>query len=276
MAAVYLLPPWDHSGVPRALAAAPGLKWAHSSAAGVDHLALEEFRDRRIVLTNGRGVHTIPAAEGALALLLALLKGLPERRDHQRDRRWAPSRVNELLGSTVGVLGTGSIGQAVARLLRAFGARVYGCSRSGCPRRLFERVWAVSRLASFLSSVDHLVAVLPSTPATRHLLDEKAFRCLRPGGFFVNVGRGSVVEESVLVAGLERGAPAAAALDVFEEEPLPRTSRLWAHPKVLITPHDIDVTPRTGERSRLLFFENLRRFLSGRRLLNRVDLSRGY
>jgi phosphoglycerate dehydrogenase-like enzyme len=195
----------------------------------------------------------------------------------QRERRWDQRFTSTIDGRTAVLLGVGAIGTAVARLLRRFGVRVLGVRRSGRPHRLVEEMYRTSELAKVLPRADFLVVTTPLTPETRGLLGRRELDLLPRHAGLVNLGRGAVLDADALADKLERGELAGAVLDVLPQEPLPPASRLWTTPNLVITPHcAVDDGERYVARCLDVFFENLDRYLSGRRLTNLVDPKLGY
>jgi len=250
----------------------PAVRWVQSTWAGVTPLIDQHRRDYH--LTGVKGVFGPQMAEYVLGHLLAHQLRLLERLGRQAQRDWWPEPSSTLAGGTLGILGTGSIGAEIARRARVFDLAVIGLSRSGRAQADFDRVWPVADLADFLLRADFVVSVLPDTPATRGLLDAKAIAAMRPGAYFVNVGRGSVVDETALAEALNRHHLGGAALDVFNEEPLPRVSPLWHAENTLVTAH---VAARSWPRDiAALFIDNYRRYAAGEALRYTVDFDRGY
>lgn len=263
-------------GEPDLVAAAlddlPGVRWVQSTWAGVRPLIEHPRRD--YLLTGVKGVFGSQMAEYVLGYLLAHQLRLLERLGRQAQRDWWPQPSATLAGGTLGILGTGSIGAAIARCARVFDLAVIGLSRSGRRQEGFDRVWPVAGLADFLPRADFVVCVLPDTPATHGLLDAQAVAAMRAGAYFVNVGRGSVVDEAALAGALNEGRLGGAALDVFREEPLPRSSPLWHAENTLVTAH---IAARSWPRDiAALFIDNYRRFDAGEALQFGVDFERGY
>ncbi|MDQ7830006.1 MAG: D-2-hydroxyacid dehydrogenase [Armatimonadota bacterium] len=263
---------------PEVVRRAERLRWIHSTAAGVDQLLFPELLQREVLLTSSSGIHAEPLSEHVLGVMLMLSRRLHVAVRQQLARRWDRRTVlgDELGGKTLGILGLGAIGRAIAERARVFGMRVIGTRRSGAPVPHVEQVFPPEGLDEVLRRSDVLVVVLPLTPATRGLIGARELALLPPGAFLINVGRGAIVQEAALVDALRAGRLAGAALDVFEQEPLPPESPLWDLPQVIITPHVSGTTPRYYDRAIPLFCENLRRFLRGEPLLNVVDRERGY
>ena len=278
-------------------ARAPRLRWVQLDTSGVDHVTHTPLWSSPCQITTLNGVAPVNMAEFALAMMLAFAHHLPRMLDHQHRRdwpspadRWHRFMPTELRGATVGVLGYGSIGREIGRVAHALGMRVLALRRSGTKTGETYRVPALAavaptepdriylpdQLAPMLAECDYVVLTLPYTPQTRHLIDAAAFRAMKPTAVLVNIARGGVVDEPALIAALREGRIAGAALDVFEQEPLPPDSPFWAMPNVIISPHVAGFTPHYHERVMGVFAENLRRFLAGQPLLNRVDRECGY
>lgn len=256
-------------------AAAPRLRWVMTSAAGVEHRDLRAYRRARAILTNGAGLHAAPIAENVLLYMLAARRGLPALYRAQLEGRWEPraAGLRELSGSRILIVGYGLIGRQIGRLARAAGAQVTGARRRGRPGRHVVTGDSWRRL---LPETDFLVVAAPLTPATRGLIGATELRALPEGAWLVNIARGQLVVEADLLAELASGRLGGAALDVFDEEPLPEGHPLWKAPNVIITPHAAAYTDRFRPRAAELFLDNLRRFQAGRRLRNVVNLREGY
>ncbi len=263
-------------GLASAVRAGPGLRWVQATAAGAgEQLAsagLSANDLRRVTVTSAAGVHAGPLAEFALLGLLAFAKDVPRLLADQRERRWGHYPVEELHGQTLLIVGLGHIGAAVARLASAFGMRVIGLNRSGggdYPD--VDELAGIETLRNRLPEADAIVMSLPLTDATRGLIDAAAIAAIKPGATLVNIGRGAVVDEDALIEALRGGRLAGAALDVFAAEPLDADSPLWELPNVLLSPHTAGLSMHENERIVALFVDNLRRYLRGDELLNRVD-----
>lgn len=249
------------------------LRWVQVMGAGVDGFLAAPFPPK-VVLTRVEGVFGTWMAEYTLGWLLWSAQHMEPFRAAQRARRWEPVDPTPLRGKTLGVVGLGSIGRAIARLARAFAMCVIGMSRSG--RRIpdVERVYRRAAFRELLRASDYVVLVVPLTPETRGLIGEAELRAMRPGAWLVNIGRGSLVQEQALIRALHERWISGAVLDVFTEEPLPPDHPFWAMPNVVVTPHISG--PSVPEEIAPIFNDNLHRFLKGRALRGRVDLRRGY
>ena len=255
---------------------APRVRWIHTRPAGIDHLLFPELIASDVVMTNSRGVFSSSLAEFALLGLLFFLKDVRRLVRNQAAARWEAYEPGALRGRTVGIVGFGDIGRAVAAVVRPAGARIVGLRRSAAPDPLADEILPTTRLLDMVARVDDLVVATPLTPDTHHLIGEAVFRALRPGAVVVNVGRGPVVDETSLLAALDQRRLRGAALDVFEQEPLPADHPFWRMENVLLSPHTADHTAGWEAATMPVFLENLRRFRDGEPLLNPVDKRLGY
>jgi len=264
------------------LAAAARLRWVQWSGAGVDTLPLSSLRAREIIVTNFSGVHAINMGEHALAMMLVFARQMPTLIRDQAIRRWQDSfdrsRIFELHGQTLLLVGLGDIALAVAERAAAFGLTIIGVRlRLDQPRPAkVDEVVGLDRLDEVLGRADHVLNSLPLTPQSRGLFDDARLARMRPGAFFYNIGRGGTVDTSALVASLESGHLGGAGLDVTDPEPLPLESPLWTMANVLITAHTAGGTPRYWDRGVELLETNIGRFIAREPLVNVVDLAAGY
>ncbi len=260
------------------------LKWIHSTAAGVAQLMYPELRDSGILVTNPRGIFSVPMAEHTMGLLLALARNFPDSVRQQDQSRWAqqelwdkPQHLTELNGQILLIVGYGSIGRELGRRARAFDMRVWGVTRSGEGERTHaERIVAAARLDDVLPEADYVVIAAPETEETKHLIGAAQIARMKRGARLINVARGSLLGEAALVRALESGVLGGAALDVAETEPLPAESLLWKAPNLLITPHTSAVSDRLWGRETALLTQLLERWFDGREMFNQVDFARGY
>jgi phosphoglycerate dehydrogenase-like enzyme len=269
---------------PEQFARAAKLKWIHATAAGVNQLMRDDIRKSSVVITNSSSVLAIPMAEHTLGLMLALARRFPSAVRYQEKRHWAQQEVwdetphpRELFGSTLVVVGYGSIGRALAKRVRALEMRVVGVKRN--PSRgteYAEHVVPADQLEQALAEGDFVVLSTPVTPATERLFGRRQFAAMKPTAYFINIARGVLVDSDALVAALAERVIAGAAIDVAEREPLAPESPLWTAPNLLITPHLAAVSEPLWRRHAALLFENLDRWFAGQALLNQVDKERGY
>jgi phosphoglycerate dehydrogenase-like enzyme len=274
------------SGVPRDffLAARPTLKWIHTGSAGVGAALFPELVASDVVLTNSAGIHAPPMAETVLGIMLHFARGLDFATRDQRAGRWdqtafgtTASPVTELQGSTLGIVGYGGVGRAIAEKARAFGMRIMATRRTSRPSDDdVELLTGPAGLERVLRESDVVVITVPSTAQTQRLIGRAELQLLKPNAVFINVSRGTIVDEQALIEVLRTGRIRAAGLDVFETEPLPADSELWRLPNVLVLPHVSATTPRFWARQAQLIIDNFRRYLAGQPLRNVVDKQQGY
>ena len=256
---------------------APNLRWVQGSMAGAGEVAQKAgLQDTDVMVTTASGVFSGPLAEFAMMALLQHAKDLDRLRREKEEKTWNQTSVGTLEGKTLCVVGIGNIGREVATRARPFGMRVIGVKRTvredDAARDYADELYANEDLREALGEVDYVVATLPGTPETHHLIDDEALRSMKSGAYFVNIGRGSVVDEAALVEALKEERLSGAALDVFETEPLPEESPLWELENVIISPHSTDMVPELiNARQTELFCENLRRYLAGEELVNVLD-----
>jgi phosphoglycerate dehydrogenase-like enzyme len=260
------------------------LRWIHSTAAGVGGVLFPALVESAVVVTNSRGLHADSMAEHAIGLMLAFTRKLHHARDAQREKRWtlreqwtSPPAFTFLRGSTLGLIGLGKVGSAIASRARALGMRVLAVRRRPTlPPDPADEQWPLARLHDLLAASDWVVGVVPHTPETNRLLGAAELARMRPHARFLNLGRGSLVDEAALVEAIRSGRIAGAGLDVFQDEPLPGSSPLWEMPEVILTPHTSGMGPDYWERALDQFRENLVRFQAGEPLMNVVDKRAGY
>ena len=255
---------------------APNLRWVHLPHAGIDDEVFGRLLERGVRLTNVSGAMAEPIAWTAIGGLLQLARGFPHWAEAQRRREWSPQPIGgepaDLRGQTAVVVGLGAIGSEVARLAQALRLYVIGVRRS--PRQADDPVDELvppSDLARVLPRADWLIVTVPLTAQTRGLIDEAALDRLPAGARIINVARGQIIDESAMVARLEDGRLSGAYLDVFEEEPLPQSSPLWALPNVIVTPHNSEAVASGDARLDPYFLRNLQHWLRGEPLENEVS-----
>lgn len=279
MAGAEVLFVWDFfsPAVRDAWPAADKLRWMHVASAGVDAVLFDELRSSDVVLTNSRGVFDDAIAEYVLGLVIAFAKDFPRSLEYQRQRQWKWRETERVGGRNALVVGTGPIGQAIARLLRAVGMEVRGVGRTAReddPN--FGIVHASAELADHVGWADFVVSILPLTDQTRGIFDRSVFAAMKPTARFINVGRGEHVVTEDLIAALRAGELAGAALDVFDQEPLPSESPLWTMENVVVSPHMSGDTVGWKDTLARVFVANFQRWLAGEPLHNVVDKQRGY
>jgi len=250
---------------------APRLRWVHAHGAGVSHLMPLEWLPPGAILTNSRGVHGPKADEYTAMALLMLNNGLPRIVWNQRRGKWEQFFNTSIATKTLLIVGVGHVGGGAAKWAKKLGLHVIGIRRTGRPHRHVDEMYTAEALRKLLPRADFLLVSAPLTDATRHMIGAKELALLKPGAGLINYSRANLVDYGALLRRLESGE-LTAILDVFDPEPLPRSSPLWKAPNLIVTPHCSSddreqYTPRTLD----LVFRNMERFLERKPLLNRVD-----
>lgn len=263
------------------LRSADQLAWHHVPWVGVESILNPILAEKGILLTNGSGVNSTNIAEHVIAMMLAFARDLPKFvRDQARHawRDWDNESPHffEIGGQRVLCLGTGDIGQEVARMLAGFGCELVGASRSGREVPGFQRCVPFAELAEELAEADHIVNSLPMTQGTDKIVSRDHFQAMKRGAYFYNVGRGGTVDQDAMIESLQSGHLAGAGLDVVTPEPLGAESPLWDMHNVIITSHTSGNSPVAQQRMADLAAEQLLRYQKGEQLLNVVDLTAGY
>jgi phosphoglycerate dehydrogenase-like enzyme len=256
----------------------PRLRWIHSRSAGLDSLLFPELVESPVPLTNGSGVFSASLAEFALGAILYFAKDFRRLIRNQAGGRWEEFDVQAIAGQTVGIVGYGDIGREVAARVKAMGMRVLGTKRHVAPGTdaLAERLFPPSQLATMIAESDYVVVCAPLTPETLGLIGEPEIAAMKPDAVLINIGRGPVIQEKVLIRALAEGRIKGAALDVFEHEPLPPGHPLYQLENVLLSPHSADHTVDWKHRAMLLFLDQWARFERGEKLQNLVNKRLGY
>ncbi len=276
----------------------PRLRWIQFLSAGLDHSIDKPIvQAEDIEITSTSGIHATQMAEYSLAMMLSFAYNVPKMIELQAKAEWPKDRYQfftprPLRDQTLGIVGYGSIGRELARLAQGLGMTVLASKRNllqtledtdyvepglGDPQaEIPARIYPPEALASMVQLCDFVVATVPLTASTRHMINENVLKAMKKTAVLINVGRGSVIDEPALISALAAGTIAGAGLDVFEEEPLPTTSPLWNMDNVIISPHISGNSARYNEKAAALFAENLQRYLEKRPLLNKLERQRGY
>ncbi len=260
--------------------AAPYLKWVHLSSAGVERSLFKEFIDSSVILTNSRGMHARPMAEWVMAGLHYWSQGFQTAEEWRRTRDWKDpkKRMTEsrkvLHGMSALVVGYGEVGRGIAEVLKANGLMVEAVATRS--RSDIVEVYPMEQLEERLQETDIVIIALPATPKTLGLFNRRIFPLMKQGSIFINVARGSIVDETDLISGLKANKPGFAILDVFTEEPLPEDSELFDLPNVFMTPHVSGNFPEYTQRVHDIFIENVVRYSNDLPMLFEVDKKRGY
>jgi phosphoglycerate dehydrogenase-like enzyme len=265
------------AGLQRLLPRLPRLRWVQVESAGVDGDLTPALRGRDVVITRTRGAHDTPVSEWVLLQLLAVTKRLPELVRQQAAHRWQPLDVpRTVAGRTLGIVGYGEIGQALALRARPLGLRIVGLRRHWRPAPELDAVYGPDGLGTLLAESDYVVLLAPLTAETRGLIGAAALRQMKPSAWLINVARGEIVDTPALLQALREGWIAGAALDVIAGEPLPPNSPWWDLPNVLLTPHNGGIKQPSAAGAFDQFVANLGRYVRGEPLLNQVDRAAGY
>jgi phosphoglycerate dehydrogenase-like enzyme len=248
------------------------VRWVHVLGTGIDRFPAHLLAGQ--VLTCSRGASAVPIAEWVMATMLAFEKRLPETWIHAAGE-WGPRRLGTLHGRTLGLVGVGGIGSAVAARALPFGMRVRACRRTAAPPAM-EAIEIVGSLPELVASADHLVIAAPATPTTRHLVGRDLFAAMKPGIHLVNIARGALIDQDALRAALDEGRVALASLDAVDPEPLPDGHWMYVHPRVRLSAHVSWNMPGAIDLLIEPFVDNLRRFRAGEPLEGLVDLGQGY
>ena len=261
-----------------AFLANPGVRWVHSRSAGLDSILFPELVESPVPLTNGSGVFSASLGEFALAAILYFAKDFRRMLRNQDAGRWEPFDVEEVAGQTVGIVGYGDIGRAVASRVHAMGMSVLAMKRHAptSADRLVAQFFGPHQLADMLALCDYVVAAAPLTPETRHMLSDAAFAAMKSSAVLINIGRGPVIDQVALVRALIAGKIKGAGLDVFEQEPIPPGDPIYKLENVLISPHCADHTKDWLDRAMRFFLLQYERLCNGQPLENIVEKHLGY
>ena len=258
---------------PHSLDHAQRVDWVHLAGTGIDSFPPELFDDRTV--TNARGASAIPISEFVLAAMLAFEKHLPETWIHEPPEHWNFASLGWLNTRTLGLVGLGGIGLAVAERALPFGMEVRALRRRPEPSPL-AGVEVVGSLEELLPVADHLVLAAPATPRTRHLIDAGALAQVKPGVHLVNIARGALVDQDALRVALDDDRVAMATLDTVDPEPLPEGHWMYSHPKVRLSAHVSWASPAGMARTLEIFVDNLKRYAAGETVIHVVDADEGY
>ncbi len=260
-----------------AMSEANTLRWAHQPHAGVEGFMYPAFKASDVVLTNCRGLYGTQIAEHAFALLLSLTRHIPIQLEFMRTKHWERTQCIELAGMTMGILGLGGIGRAIATRARAFEFEVVAADVESIDKPdTVTELYDLDGLMPFLAQSNILMVCCPSTPETHKLLSHPQFNYMPNDSYVVNVSRGKVIDEEALIAALRSGKLAGAGLDVTYTEPCPPDNPLWEQENVILTSHSAGASQHIRRRAMQLFIDNLHRYIVGEPLVNVVDKTKGY
>jgi D-2-hydroxyacid dehydrogenase (NADP+) len=255
------------------IAQARNLRWIQALGTGVDNIVDLPSLKREVILTNVRGIHGPAVSEAAIMAMLALARGLPRALANQARQAWERWPARLLDGKTAAIVGVGLIAAELAPRLKALGMTVVGVTSAVRPVAGFDRMYGRAELRDVAGEADFLVLLTPHSPETHGLIGANVFAAMKPSSYLINLARGGVVDEDALVVALEAGRIAGAALDVFNEEPLPAGHKLWSLPNVIITPHAGGFYDEYPARAWPVIERNMRCFLAGdvATMVNRVS-----
>lgn len=253
------------------------LRWVHQPHAGVEGFMYPAFKASDVILTNCRGLYGKQIAEHAFALLLSITRRIPDQLEFMKTKHWERVPCVELAGMTMGILGLGGIGRAIAARAQAFEFNVIAADVASIDKPdTVSEFYRLDGLMAFLAKSNILMVCCPSTPETHKLLSETQFNRMPDASYVVNVSRGKVIDETALVAALQSGKLAGAGLDVTYTEPCPPDNPLWEQQNVILTSHSAGASQHIRRRAMQLFIDNLHRYVKGEPLVNVVDKQKGY
>jgi len=271
---------WLNSDV---LMVAKNLKWIQSPSSGIDsYLKIPELMESDILLTSARGTHSVCLAESVLAMIFAFTRGIRNAMLRQQQHVWAMPEIRgklvELTGSTMGIIGFGTVGRALAKRAQVFDMRIIVVDLYPADKPNYvSELWGFDHLGELLCESDYVVVTVPRTPQTRGMIGAERLTLMKPSAMLVGISRGGIIDQVALAQALREKRLAAAALDVFEPEPLPADSELWELENLLITPHAAGGTQFENQYILDIFRENLERFMRGDLpLRNQIDKQRGF
>jgi phosphoglycerate dehydrogenase-like enzyme len=264
---------------PNIVTRAPHLKWIQTFLAGVDSILDPDIVKSSVIVTNMSGIFRSQLTEIVFEKMLMLVKKAPEHFRLQQERKWERHSLDKLYGKTLGIIGLGNIGRQIACTGKAFGMRVIATRRSTkriSHTREVDVIYPQENLGNLLKESDFVVMVLPSTLETFKLIGEKELRQMKPTAYIINVGRGNTLIEEDLIRALEQKWIAGAGLDTYFKEPLPRDSKLWGFPNVIMTPHVAGLMDDLLEQVTEVFCRNLKLYTEGKKLDNVISKKNGY
>lgn len=267
----------DSNPVPVDISRFPKLKWIQMLSAGIEDLPLEEIQQRGITVTNVSGIHVTPMTEYVLLCMLHFEKDMERYRALKKKKKYDRTKlVGELSGRETLIYGTGTIGQAVARVLTLFNVRVFGVNTTGRPVEPFLETYTLEQAEQKIRSVDYVISLLPSTSLTRGFFSREYLQLMKEDGVFISLGRGDVVDEDSVVEMIRTGRLKGAAFDVFQKEPLPLDSPLWDCENLIVTPHMSAKSIYYIDRCIDIFIQNIQSYRSNRPMVNLVNAVREY
>lgn len=253
------------------------LKWIQLTSMGFEQVPIEKVLKNNIIVTNNKGGYSIPMGEWVVLNILELIKNRKKSYKNQENKRWFMDfSVGEVYGKTVSFIGTGDIAKESCKRLKGFGVNILGVNTTGKSVEYIDKCYPIEELDYVLGISDFVIVCLPHTEKTHYIFSKDKFSKMKKDSYFINVSRGAVVNEKDLIDYIEKGSFKGVALDVFEKEPLSKSSKLWKMENVIITCHNSWISEKIAERRWNLFYENLKRYIEGEDLLNVVNIKKGY
>ena len=253
------------------------LKWIQLTSMGIDRLPVNLIRQNNIMLTNAKGGYSIPIAEWIVLKILELYKNSHKFFEQKKNHLWEKDRdLLEVFNKNIVFIGTGSIAMETAKRLKGFEANLLGVNTKGKENIFFRKCYSVMEIDEVLKIGDIIILSLPLTEKTYHLINKDKLILMKDKAVLINVSRGEIIDENALIEHMEAGHLMGIALDVFEQEPLPKDNPLWTLENVLITPHNSYVSENGHSRVFQIIYENMKRYKENKELMNKVDMESGY
>lgn len=255
----------------------PKLKWIQLTSMGFEQVPKKEVLERKIIVTNNKKGYSIPMGEWIVLNILEMMKNRKSIYKNQEDKRWFMDfSVEEVYEKTIAFIGTGDIAMESVKRLKGFGVNLLGVNTDGRSIQGFDQCFPLEKIDSVLERSDVVISTLPNTEKTHHLIDKAKLEKMKEDGYLINVSRGAIINEEDLIRHLQEGKLKGVALDVFENEPLSKSSQLWDINRVIISSHNSWISENIGARRWDLFHENFKRYIVDEELLNQVQIKRGY
>lgn len=233
------------------------LKWIQVISAGINELPLDIINEKKILLTNAKGIHHIQMSEYTIGVIFQLSRKMNEIYKNQLKKKWEVVRFAEMYGSTIGIVGLGSIGQGIAEKAKAFNMKVIGMNTDGRAVPYVDKVFKPNQLKELMAESDYIVIIVPLTPDTYHLIGQEELHAMKETAYIINIARGEVIDEEALISKLKNKEIAGAVLDVFSKEPLPEDHPFWTLDNCIITPHLSGKSPNYLKRAIELLMYNM-------------------
>lgn len=251
------------------------LKFIQLASTGFDQFPVDKIANKDIILSNNKGGYSIPIAEWIVMMVLQTYKNTYGFYEKQKNKEWKTDfSVEEIYGKKIGFIGTGTIALEAAKRLKAFGVEIWGCNTDGRGIKYFDRCFSIETMEELFENCDIIVSTMPLTNKTIKIINKDKFKLMKEGASFINVGRGQVIDEDDLIEFAHKFR--CIVLDVFNEDTLPKESKLWDLDNIIITPHNSWVSQNNNVRTFNLFYNNLKKFIQNKQVDNMIDLNKGY